>query len=310
MKFFASDLHEFFRGTSQSRAPSPPPRDKSRSRVKRDRVSVEASHVDGETTAVAVNELTRRFGGLTAVDRVSFRVASGGVFGLLGPNGAGKSTLIKMLTTLLPPTAGTAAVDGCDVRTQPYEVRRRIGYVPQMISADGDLTGRENLLIFAELYGLQGTQRRAAIAAALELMDLGDFADVLVKSYSGGMIRRLEIAQSLLHRPAVVFLDEPTLGLDPAARSSVWDHVQAVRSQIRTTILMTTHYMEEADELCDTVAFMHAGKIAAIGAPKELREAAGAGATLDDVFIALTGSDKERGGLSDVRRERRSALGG
>jgi ABC-2 type transport system ATP-binding protein len=260
-------------------------------------------------TAVAVSALTRCFGDLAAVDHVSFSVASGSVFGLLGPNGAGKSTLIKMLTTLLPPSAGTAVVDGCDIREQPYEVRRRIGYVPQMISADGDLTGRENLLIFAELYGLKGSQRRAAIAAALEMMDLGNAADVLVKSYSGGMVRRLEIAQSLLHWPSVVFLDEPTLGLDPAARSSVWKHVQAVRTQIKTTILMTTHYMEEADELCDKVAFMHAGKIAAIGAPNELREAAGAGATLDDVFIALTGDDSERGALSDVRRERRSALG-
>jgi ABC-2 type transport system ATP-binding protein len=261
------------------------------------------------SSAVLVEGLERSFGDLRAVDGVSFRVETGRVFGLLGPNGAGKSTLIKMLTTLLPPTGGTALIDGFDIRSQPYEVRRRIGYVPQMISADGDLTGRENLLVFAELYGLGRAQRAAAIAAAFELMDLGDAADKLVKGYSGGMIRRLEIAQSLLHQPTVVFLDEPTLGLDPAARKSVWKHVQDVRIRFETTILMTTHYMEEAEELCDTVAFMHAGKIAAIGSPQELRASSGANATLDDVFIALTGTDSEGGGFADARLERRAAMG-
>lgn len=259
------------------------------------------------TNAVAVERLVRKFGSLRAVDDVSFDVAAGGVFGLLGPNGAGKSTVIKMLTTLLPPTAGSALVAGFDILEQPFEVRRRIGYVPQMPSADGDLTGSENLLIFAELYGLRGKRRKDAIAEALSLMDLGDAAGTLVKHYSGGMIRRLEIAQSMLHQPAVLFLDEPTLGLDPSARKVVWDHVRALRSRYNTTIVMTTHYMDEAEELCDTVAFMHAGGIAAIGTPLELRSAIGSNATLDDVFIKLTGSDSEGGDLRDVRRERAAA---
>lgn len=252
-------------------------------------------------------DLVRRFGTLTAVDRVSLAVEAGTVFGLLGPNGAGKSTVIKMLTTLLPLTAGSAWVAGFDIRKSPNEVRRRIGYVPQMPSADGDLTGRENLLIFAELYGLGRKQRNAAIDEALALMDLGAAANTLVKNYSGGMIRRLEIAESMLHRPQVLFLDEPTIGLDPAARSVVWQHVAALRARFEMTIVMTTHYMDEAEELCDKIAFMSQGKIAGFGSPRELIASAGAGATLDDVFIALTGTNSERGTLADARLDRRSA---
>ena len=251
--------------------------------------------------------LERRFGTLVAVDHVSLTVASGSVFGLLGPNGAGKSTIIKMLTTLLPPTSGSARVAGFDVRRQTYEVRRRIGYVPQMPSADGDLTGRENLLIFAELYGIKGAARRSAIDEALELMDLGDAADTLVKHYSGGMVRRLEVAESMLHRPPVLFLDEPTIGLDPAARRAVWKHLDLIRKRFKMTMFATTHYTEEADEYCDSVAFMHEGSIAEIGPPAQLRAAAGEGATLDDVFMQLVGTSIERGEFADVRRARRAA---
>jgi ABC-2 type transport system ATP-binding protein len=259
------------------------------------------------TSAIAANALERRFGGFVAVDKIDLDVPEGSVFGLLGPNGAGKTTTIKMLTTLLPITSGSATVAGFDVVRRPNDVRRRIGYVPQMPSADGDLTGRENLLIFSKLYGIGRAKREGMIKDALALMDLAASADVLVKNYSGGMVRRLEIAESMLNEPVVLFLDEPSIGLDPAARQTVWRHVQSVRERFRMTIFMTTHYMEEADALCDTVAFMHAGKIARIGAPKDLRAAVGTNATLDDVFLQLAGSSPEGGNLSDVYSSRRAA---
>jgi len=258
---------------------------------------------------IDVRGLTRRFRDVVAVNDVSFQVVPGAVFGLLGPNGAGKSTVIKMLTTILPPTGGTALIAGYDIQKQAYHVRRRIGYVPQMLSADGDLTGRENLLIFSELYGLRGTRRKVAIDDALALMNLKGAADARVKTYSGGMIRRLEIAQAMLHQPAILFLDEPTIGLDPAARKDVWEHFQTIRSRTAMTVLLTTHYMEEADRLCDTIAFMHLGKIVGRGTPQALRASLGTDATLDDVFIELTGDEDERGKMADARRERRAFMG-
>ncbi len=253
--------------------------------------------------------LTRRFDDLTAVDRLSFAVATGAIFGLLGTNGAGKSTTIKMLTTLLPPTSGTARVAGFDIVSEPESVRRHIGYVAQLISADGELTGYENLLISAKLYGIPRAQRRTRIAAALEFMELADEADRLVSQYSGGMIRRLEIAQALLHRPAMLFLDEPTVGLDPAAKQAVWERIRLLREKFGTTVLMTTHDMDEADQLCDVVAFMHAGKLMAMGRPEELKRQLGPEADLDDVFIHYTGASMaaERGDYRDVRRTRRTA---
>jgi ABC-2 type transport system ATP-binding protein len=257
--------------------------------------------------AVEAQALVRRFGQMVAVNDVSLSVPAGSVFGLLGPNGAGKTTVIKMLTTLLPPTSGRARVAGFDVRFQPYEVRLRIGYVPQMPSADSELTGRENLKISAELYGVPRGQRARLIEDALAMMDLTDAGDRLVKNFSGGMIRRLEIAQSMLHRPAVIFLDEPTIGLDPAARRTVWQHVRSLRERERTTIVMTTHYMEEADELCDVVAFMHAGRIVRLGSPASLRAALGADATLDDVFIQLAGEKPDQETYADAVRARRAA---
>ena len=199
------------------------------------------------------------------MDHLEFSAAAGSIFGLLGPNGAGKSTLIKMLTTLLPPTSGTALVAGFDIVKRPADVRRNIGYVSQMLSADGDLTGYENLLISAKLYGIHGKERERRIGEAFEFMDLSEAAEKRVKHYSGGMIRRLEIAQSMLHRPDVLFLDEPTIGLDPVAKRSVWERIRELRQQFGTTILMTTHDMEEADGLCDMVAILHQGHIAIAG---------------------------------------------
>jgi ABC-2 type transport system ATP-binding protein len=259
-------------------------------------------------SAVELSGLTRRFKSLTAVDHLSFEVRPRSIFGLLGTNGAGKTTVIKMLTTLLPPTSGTASVAGFDIVRKPDEVRRHIGYVSQMLSSDGELTGYENLLISAKLYGLSGAERRVRIKEALELMELTDAADRLVGHYSGGMIRRLEIAQSMLHRPAVLFLDEPTIGLDPVARHGVWRHIEQVRDEFGTTVLMTTHDMDEADRLCETVAFMHRGRLAGLGTPRELKEKTGPEATLDDVFIELTGNAPgEAGSYREVERVRRTA---
>ncbi|HTQ75938.1 MAG TPA: ATP-binding cassette domain-containing protein [Burkholderiales bacterium] len=258
--------------------------------------------------AVVLTGLSRRFKSLTAVDELSFAVKPGSIFGLLGSNGAGKTTVIKMLTTLLPPTLGTAAVAGFDVVREPEEVRRHIGYVSQMLSSDGELTGYENMLISAKLYGLSAAERRKRIVQSLDFMDLSDAADRLVGQYSGGMIRRLEIAQSMLHRPAVLFLDEPTVGLDPVARQGVWRHIRQLRDEFGTTVFMTTHDMDEADHLCETVAFMHRGRLAGFGTPAELKAEVGPHATLDDVFIEMTGSAAgEAGSYREVRRVRRTA---
>ncbi len=264
-----------------------------------------AAHPPAEIETFA---LTRRFGPLTAVDRLTLDIGRGSIFGLLGPNGAGKSTTLKMLTTLLPPSGGSARVAGLDLVRQPREVRRRIGYVPQLLSAEGALTARENLMVFARLHGVPRREREPRIREALELIGLEEAADVVVKKYSGGMIRRLEIAQAVLHRPSVLFLDEPTVGLDPVARRTVWEHVRDLRARLGTTVLLTTHYMDEADELCDGVAILHQGKVAALGAPAQLKARVGEGATLDDVFAHFTGNTLDTGGTyRDARRTRRTA---
>lgn len=261
------------------------------------------------TTMLQAQALTRRFGNLTAVDALTLSVGAGEVFGLLGPNGAGKSTVIKMLTTLLPPTAGTAQVAGFDIVRQAALVRRVIGYVPQLLSADGALTGYENLLVFARLYELPRRERDQRIHEALAFMNLDDVADRLVGTYSGGMIRRLEIAQATLHRPQVLFLDEPTVGLDPLAREVVWDHLEQLRAEMGTTIFLTTHYMDEAEKLCTRVAIMHLGKIAALGTPTELKASIGGEeVTLDDVFVHYAGGTLESGGnYRETARTRRTA---
>ena len=247
---------------------------------------------NGIEPAIAVQtiDLTRQYEDLIAVNHLSFSATTGTIFGLLGPNGAGKSTLIKMLTTLLPPTSGTALIDGFDIVKQPRQVRRRIGYVSQMLSADGDLTGYENLLISAKLYGIPRSERARRIAQSLEFMELSNAAQKSVRHYSGGMIRRLEIAQSMLHRPAVLFLDEPTVGLDPVAKRAVWARIQALRGEFDTTIFMTTHDMGEANWLCDIVAFMHSGRILVQDSPANLKAQLGPQATLGDVFIHYAGT--------------------
>jgi ABC-2 type transport system ATP-binding protein len=255
--------------------------------------------------SVEVIELSHRYESYAAVDRISFVIKTGTTFGLIGPNGAGKSTTIKMLTTLLPVTSGNAYVNGYNIIEQPSQVRQSIGYVPQLLSADGELTGYENLLLSAKLYGLAREYRQKRIHEVLEFMNLSDFRDKLVNSYSGGMIRRLEIAQAFVHQPSVLFLDEPTVGLDPAARKVLWKHVQGLNKHIGTTILMTTHDMDEADALCDIVALMHLGRIIVMDTPTNLKAALGPKATLDDVFILHTGSSlKETGDYRHVKQIR------
>jgi ABC-2 type transport system ATP-binding protein len=255
-----------------------------------------------------LDSLTRVFAAVVAVKELSLSVERGEILALLGPNGAGKSTTIKMLTTLLKPSGGTARVDGIDIVRRPAAVRRIIGYVPQMLSADGTLTGRENLQVFARLYDIPRRESAGRVEEALAFMGLADASERPVRQYSGGMIRRLEIAQSMLHNPRILFLDEPTVGLDPAARRAVWEHVMELRDRIDATIILTTHQMEEADTLCDRVAIMHQGSLVALGAPGELKAALGRHeATLEDVFIHYTGSNLQSGGnYRDTRSTRRS----
>jgi ABC-2 type transport system ATP-binding protein len=244
---------------------------------------------------------------MTAVDELTISIEPGEIFGLVGPNGAGKTTVIKMLTTLLPPTAGNAVIDGHNIVHEAGKVRRVIGYVPQLLSADGGLTGYENLLIFSKLYDIPRRERRQRIREVFDFMGLSDFSDKLVRTYSGGMIRRLEIAQAMLHRPKVLFLDEPTVGLDPVARKVVWQHIRQLRADYGTTIFLTTHYMDEADQLCVRLAIMHLGKVAAIGRPSELKSSVGNAATLDDVFAYYSGAEVDSaGGYRETTRVRRT----
>jgi ABC-2 type transport system ATP-binding protein len=257
---------------------------------------------------LALSTLTRRFGAFTAVDGVTLTVFSGEVFGLLGSNGAGKTTTIKMLTTLLPPTSGEARVGGFSITTQAVQVRRTIGYVPQAVSVDGSLTGYENLLIFAKLYDLPHGERAQRIRDALSFMGLTADGDRLVAHYSGGMVRRLEIAQSTLHRPRVLFLDEPTVGLDPIARDAVWKHLDDLREHHGTTLFFTTHYLEEAEAHCDRIAIMHLGKVAALGSCTELEASLGGGVhPLSEVFAHFAGDAPEAGSFRSTASERATA---
>jgi ABC-2 type transport system ATP-binding protein len=257
---------------------------------------------------IETKDLSKSYDGRFVVDRVNLDVREREIFGLIGPNGAGKSTLIKMLTTLLPPTRGDARVAGCDLRREAKRIRARIGYVPQLLSADGALTGYENLLLSARLYLIPRGEREQRIREALEMTGLSASADRLAQHYSGGMLRRLEIAQSTLHRPALLVMDEPTVGLDPVARTAVWNHVGDLRQRLGTTILMTTHVMQEADMLCDRVGILHQGRLERVGTPSELKAAIGPDATLDDVFARVAGGDIEtEGNYRDIRRTRRSA---
>ena len=220
---------------------------------------------------VEVDHLTKRFGEFCAVDALSFNIGHGEVFGLLGPNGAGKSTLIRMLTTLVPPTTGTARINGFDIVRQANDVRKSIGVIPQAMTTDLDLSAVENLSIFAKLYGIPGEKRRRIIKQMLAAVDLEPWADKPVKMFSGGMRRRLEIARGLVHEPKLFFLDEPTTGLDPVSRVAVWDMLERLKRERDLTILVTTHYMDEADKLCDRVAIVDHGKLVALDSPLKLK---------------------------------------
>ncbi len=261
--------------------------------------------------SVLVDDLVVRFGEFTAVAGVSFAVAPGEVFGLLGPNGAGKTTTIRVLTTLLPATAGRALVAGCDVRGESLAVRASIGYIPQAISVDGALTARENLDFYGRVTGVPRRERRERIDEAIETMELAPLLDRLARTLSGGMLRRLEIATALLNRPAVLFLDEPTVGLDPTARRIVWERLNALRENAGTTIVVTTHMMEEAERHCDRLAVIDRGRLVEQGEPAELLDRHGT-ESLEEVFTTVTGrplgeSDEKEGRLADVRAQRRVA---
>jgi ABC-2 type transport system ATP-binding protein len=221
--------------------------------------------------AIEVNNLVKKFGEFTAVKGVSFNVDEGEVFGLLGPNGAGKSTLIRMLTTLIVPTSGTAIVNGFDISKQADDVRRSIGVIPQAMTSDTELSVRENLLIYAKLYGVPREKRNRLIGELLESVELTQWADKQVKNLSGGMRRRVEIARGLVHEPRVFFLDEPTTGLDPVSRVAVWEMLVRLKRERDLTILVTTHYMDEADKLCDRIAIVDHGKLVALDSPLRLK---------------------------------------
>jgi ABC-2 type transport system ATP-binding protein len=231
--------------------------------------------------AIDVRNLTKIYkGNIKAVDNLSFEIAEGSIFGFLGPNGAGKSTTIKILITLARPTQGTVHIFDLDVIKEPSKVRGVIGYVPQELSADGALTGYENLLLSAKLYDIPTKERRTRIDTILTLLDLTSRAHSLVDTYSGGMVRRLEIGQAMLHHPKVLFLDEPTLGLDPAGRKLVWEHIKKLNQEEHMTIFLTTHYMEEAEALCDQIGIIDHGRLSVIGSPQQLKEKVGVGTVI------------------------------
>ncbi len=240
-------------------------------------------------SAISIHELTKRFNGFTAVDSVSLEIGKGELFGLLGPNGAGKSTIIKMLTTILSPTSGAARVWGYDVRGKKNEVRSSIGVVFQDPSLDNMLTGRENLDFHGRMYGMDSRVRRERIEEVLDLVDLTSKAGIKVEDYSGGMQRRLEIARGLMHFPKVLFLDEPTLGLDAQTRRYIWDYIRKMNRQAGVTVVLTTHYMEEADYLCGRIAIIDNGKIVALDTPEELKDMIGA----DTITLEIQSGQRE-----------------
>jgi ABC-2 type transport system ATP-binding protein len=259
--------------------------------------------------AVDGRNLTYRYGQFTAVDDVTLQVRPGETMGLLGPNGAGKTTVVRMLTTLSPVQHGELRILGLDARHQTTDIRSNIGYVPQQLSIEAALTGRQNVAWFARLYGVPRARRSERVDEALAAMELLEVADRPAGTYSGGMVRRLEVAQALVNRPSLLVLDEPTVGLDPIARDNVWDQVLAMQRQLGMTVLLTTHYMEEADVLCDRVALMHHGALRAVGTPTKLKSKVSPGATLEDVFRHYTSSDlsEQSGSFREIRSSRRVA---
>jgi len=256
--------------------------------------------------AIKVKSLVKSFNGFKAVNKISFNVVKGELFGLLGPNGAGKTTTINILSTLLKPTSGKAYVSGFDVSKHTDEVRKNIGIVFQEPALDGKLTGWENLNFHALLYGMKMNERKQRISEVLELVEMTDKAKLIIDKYSGGMKRRLEIARGLMHRPNVLFLDEPTLGLDTQTRRAIWDYIKKLNKKLQMTIILTTHYMEEADSLCDRIAIMDHGKIVAIDTPMNLKNLLGG-----DVVNLEIGDEnkkefllelKETGWIKSIRR--------
>jgi ABC-2 type transport system ATP-binding protein len=238
---------------------------------------------------IRVQNLVKKFADFTAVDDISFQVPKGEIFAFLGPNGAGKTTTIKMLTTLLPPTSGSLELNGLDPTRQANEVRRQFGIVFQDPSLDGDLTAAENLELHGVLYHVPRKERRERAQMLLKLFELWDRKDTQVKKFSGGMKRRLEIARGFLHTPKILFLDEPTLGLDPQSRNQLWTHVRRLNETEQVTVFLTTHYMEEADRVAQRIAVIDHGKIVAIGTSQELRERTNT-ESLEDAFLTLTGT--------------------
>ena len=265
--------------------------------------------------AIDCRHLSHRYGDFTAVDDLTLEVRAGETMGLLGPNGAGKTTVVRLLTTLTPVQSGEVHVFGFDSRRETLDIRQNIGYVPQQLSIESALTGRQNVDLFARLYDVPRRERRARVDEALSAMQLLDVAENLAGTYSGGMVRRLELAQALVNRPSLLILDEPTVGLDPIARDGVWSQVADMQEEYGMTVLLTTHYMEEADALCDRVALMHHGTLQAVGSPTELKAAissdASPAATLEDVFRHYAGSalsdDATKRGLNEIRSSRKAA---
>jgi ABC-2 type transport system ATP-binding protein len=261
--------------------------------------------------AIDCRHLSHRYGDFTAVHDFTLQVRCGETLGLLGPNGAGKTTVVRVLTTLSPVQDGEVFVFGMDARRHTMDIRYNIGYVPQQLSIEPALTGRQNVQWFARLYDVPRAERADRVDEALGAMNLLDVADAMASTYSGGMVRRLELAQALVNRPSLLILDEPTVGLDPIARDGVWSHVARMQSEFEMTVLLTTHYMQEADALCDRVALMHHGRLRAVGSPADLKRQVAPNATLEDVFRHYAGSelgeDASRRGLREIRSSRRTA---
>jgi ABC-2 type transport system ATP-binding protein len=257
--------------------------------------------------AIEVDHIVKKYGDFTAVDDISFSVADGEIFGLLGPNGAGKSTLIRMMTTLIPITGGHARITGHDVAKEPDAARRAIGVIPQALTSDLDLSVEENMSIYAKLYDVPAKQRKAAIDELLELVDLTKWRNAQTKTLSGGMRRRLEIARGLVHSPKIFFLDEPTTGLDPVSRVAVWEMLTNIKSHRQLTILITTHYMDEADRLCDRIAIVDHGKLVALDTPGALKASVPGSNVIEAQFEHVPADWEERlhglAGVTSVQNE-------
>lgn len=260
--------------------------------------------------AIEVAHIVKKYGEFTAVDDVSFQVKEGEIFGLLGPNGAGKSTLIRMMTTLIPITSGTARIAGHDVVREPDSVRRTIGVIPQALTSDMDLTVEENMSIYAKLYDVPPKRRKEAIEELLETVDLTKWRNAQTKTLSGGMRRRLEIARGLVHSPKIFFLDEPTTGLDPVSRVAVWEMLANIKSKRKLTVLITTHYMDEADRLCNRIAIVDHGKLVALDTPEALKATVPGSNVIEVQFENPPGDWEERlRGLSGVTSVQNESAG-